>query len=87
MFMTKLTLNKKYFMDIDEFLERIKPELLDSGDSITAETRFRDLEEWDSLTGMSILVLLEESYGKNIPADIFKSCNTFEDIFNYINKK
>lgn len=74
-------------MNIEEFLEIIKPELLHSGDQITADTRFRDLDDWDSLTGMSILVLLEDSYGKRIPDSIFKSCITFEDIFNYINEK
>lgn len=74
-------------MDINEFLEKIKSELSDSADLITAETRFKELDEWDSLTGMSILILLEESYGKRISEDIFKSCITFVDIYNHINEK
>jgi len=74
-------------MNIEKFLEKIKPELVNSSDYITAETRFRDLDDWDSLTGMSILVLLEESYGKRIPDGIFKSCITFQDLYNYINEK
>ncbi len=74
-------------MNINEFLEIVKSELIDSADYITADTRFRELEDWDSLTGMSILVLLEDTYGKRIPEDIFKSCNTFYDLYEYINKK
>jgi len=73
-------------MNINEFLEIVKSELVDSADYITADTKFRELEDWDSLTGMSILVLLEEAYGKRIPDNIFKSCITFFDLYDYIDK-
>ena len=77
----------KMNMNIDEFIEKIKPEFIDSSSFITAETKFRELSEWDSLTGMSILVLLEDEYGKRIPTDIFKSCITFYDIYVFINEE
>lgn len=74
-------------MNINEFLEKIKPEFVDSANIINLETKFRELEDWDSLTGMSIIVLLEEEYGKRIPDDIFKSCITFYDVYKFINEE
>jgi acyl carrier protein len=74
-------------MQIEDFLEIIKVELPESGDIIEGNTKFRGLDEWDSLTGMSIVVLLEETYKIPVPDDVFKSFNTFEDMYNYILKK
>ncbi|MEZ7497311.1 acyl carrier protein [Flavobacterium sp. Arc3] len=74
-------------MKIEEFLEVIKVEFLESGDIVEANTKFRDLDDWDSLTGMSLIVLLEETYSVSIPDDVFSSFTTIEDIYNYILEK
>jgi acyl carrier protein len=71
-------------MDINGFLEIIKVELPESHSIINLDTKFRDLEEWDSLTGMSIIVVLEETYGVKISDSTFKDFNTFSDIFDFI---
>ena len=71
-------------MQIEDLLEMVKTELPESKDLITADTNFRQLEEWDSLTGMSIVVLLEENYNVSIDEKAFKSFDTFSDIFNFI---
>lgn len=74
-------------MLIEDLLEIVKAELPESKDLITADTNFRQLEEWDSLTGMSIVVLLEENYDVPISDKAFKSFATFSDIFNYIKEQ
>lgn len=71
-------------MLIEDLLEIVKAELPESKDLLTADTHFKQLEEWDSLTGMSIVVLLEENYHVPISDNAFKSFDTFSDIFNYI---
>ncbi|WP_040300083.1 acyl carrier protein [Arcticibacter svalbardensis] len=72
---------------MEKFLEIIKLELADTHSTIDENTKFKELEEWDSLTGMSLVVLLEETYGVSIPDEIFKSFNTLGDIFAYIKEK
>lgn len=74
-------------MQIEDLLEMVKVELPESKDVITADTNFKQLEEWDSLTGMSMVVLLEENYKVSINDKAFKSFDTFSDIFNYIKEQ
>lgn len=71
-------------MNINEFLSVIKAELVDSAELINGETDFRKLGEWDSLTGMAIIVRLEETYGVPLNDKIFKNFVTFNDIYNYL---
>lgn len=69
-------------MEEQIFLNLIISELEDS--NVTLDTKFRDLDEWDSLTGMSIIIVLEQKYGVKISDDLFKKFNTFLDIFEYV---
>ena len=69
---------------MEEFLELVKSEFPESSNLISAHTNFRQLDEWDSLIGMSILFLLEEKYNISIDDKTFKSFNTFSEIFEYI---
>jgi hypothetical protein len=46
---------------MEEFLKLIKSEFPDSSNLISAHTNFRQLNDWDSLTGMSILFFWRKS--------------------------
>jgi acyl carrier protein len=54
---------------------------------ITGDTNFRDLEEWDSLTALSIMAMVDDEYGVNITGDEIKKSNTINDLFEIVNKK
>jgi acyl carrier protein len=54
---------------------------------IQASTAFHDLDEWSSLTGMSVLALAKTEYGKAITGAELKACVTVEDVFNLIINK
>lgn len=69
-------------MDDKFFLDLIISEL-DSND-VNLETKFRDLDEWDSLLGMSIIMVLEENYKIKISDDVFREFNTFSDIYLFL---
>ena len=51
---------------------------------MTESTRFRELEEWDSLNQLSFLVEIEERFGKTIPRDTFEKMETIQDIARYL---
>jgi acyl carrier protein len=50
-------------MEITTFLQHFA-DMLDDTDAalITAETVFRDLDEWDSLTALSLIAMVDEEY-------------------------
>ncbi len=54
---------------------------------IQYETKFRDLEEWSSLTGMMLIAMAKVSYGKTISGEELKRCITVNDVYNLVKSK
>lgn len=75
-------------MELHDFVANFA-DLFDDTDpsEIKADTHFRDLEEWSSLIGMSIIALAKTEYGKSVSGTELRTCNTVEDIFNLISSK
>ena len=75
-------------MEINDFLQNFSDILDDTDVSlITAETVFRDLDEWDSLTALSLIAMADEEYSVKLTGDNIKSSNTLKDIFEIIKDK
>lgn len=75
-------------MELNEFVANFADQFDDTDPSeIKAETVFRDLDEWSSLVGMSVIALAKTVYGKSINGPQLKTCRTVEDVFNLINQK
>ena len=71
--------------EFKEFLILFKEQYLDEIGDIEKDNKFRELPGWDSMTGMTILLMIEENYNVKIDNDQFKKLITVEDIFNCIN--
>ena len=54
---------------------------------MTFSTPFKELEEWSSLVHLSLIMMLDETYGASIDEDDFDKLVTVEDVYNFINKK
>ena len=54
---------------------------------IQAETHYQDLDEWSSLTAMSIIAMAKTQYGKAITGKEIRSCETVQDLFDLIQSK
>lgn len=75
-------------MEIKEFVQNFADQFDDTDASVfTPETRFRDLEEWSSLIGLSIIAMVDEEYDVTLKGDDIKSSNTIQDIFNKVQAK
>ena len=75
-------------MDIKEFVEYFAAQFDETDASVfTAETRFRDLEEWSSLIGLSIIAMVDEEYDVTLKGDDIKTSNTIQDIFEKVQNK
>jgi acyl carrier protein len=71
----------------EKFIELFKETLEIKGAEINLNTKFRDLENWDSLSFLSVLAMLDEEYGVIIEGNDFKKLVTIEDLINEVKKK
>lgn len=75
-------------MDLEKFIADFVEQFDDTDASeIKADTEFHELEEWSSLTAMSIIAMVKTTYGKTITGAEMRQCDTVEDIFNLIKQK
>ena len=75
-------------MDLQKFIEEFTNQFDDTEASeIKADTEYQELEEWSSLTAMSLIALAKTEYGKTITGREVRSCKTVEDLFNLIASK
>lgn len=75
-------------MELNEFVANFADQFDETDASeIMANTRFHDLEEWSSLTGMGVIALAKTEYGKTITGKELRECVTVEDVYNLIISK
>lgn len=72
----------------DSFIENFK-EILDDPDqeNISTKTVFKELDEWDSLTNLSLLTMIDSEFNVKLNADDIRNSNTIMDLVNLINSK
>lgn len=75
-------------MEIKEFVDNFAAQFDETDASVfTAETRFRDLEEWSSLIGLSIIAMVDEEYDVTLKGDDMRAAVTIQDLFNTVKAK
>ena len=75
-------------MELQKFIEYFAEQFDDTDASeIAATTAFHDLDEWSSLTAMSVIAFVKTEYGKTLTGKEMKECVTVEDLFNLISSK
>lgn len=75
-------------MELKDFIEKFADQFDDTDASeIQADTEFQELEEWSSITAMSLIALARTEYGKTITGREVRGCKTVEDLFNLIASK
>lgn len=75
-------------MEIKNFIENFAEQFDETDASeIQAETHYQDLDEWSSLTAMSIIAMAKTQYGKAITGKEIRSCETVQDLFDLIQSK
>lgn len=75
-------------MDELEFLKNFSKEFeITEPEEIEMNTVFRELDEWDSLLGLSIIGMIKNKYNVTITGSEIKDCKTVKDLFNLVNSR
>lgn len=75
-------------MTLDEFIEAFAEEFDDTPvEAFKAGTKYRQLDEWSSLTALSIISMVDDQFDKNITGADIRSTETIEDLYNLIQAK
>ena len=75
-------------MEINEFINKFA-EIFDDTDAsaLTPETKFRELDEWSSLTALGLIALADEEFDVDLKGDDVKKSETIGDLFDVIKRK
>ena len=75
-------------MTLKEFVERFAEEFDETPvEEFTPETGFKALDEWSSLSGLSIISMIDEEYEKQITGAELRSVSTIEELYQLVESK
>ena len=75
-------------MELNEFVEKFAEQFDDTDPSeIKADNRFRDIDEWSSLVGLSVIAMVDEEFNVLLKGEDMRQANTPEELFNIIKSK
>lgn len=71
-------------MNIQGFIEKFAEAIEVEASTLTTETEFRTLAEWDSVAYISVIAMMDEEYDIQIEMATFKTLKTLGAIAEYI---
>ena len=72
-------------MEIDAFIASFAEQFDDTDASeITANTKFRELDEWSSMLALCVMAMVDEEYDVQLSADEMRSADTVLDLFDIV---
>lgn len=75
-------------MTLDEFVTAFAEEFDETpAEQFKADTVFKSLDEWGSLTALSIVSMVDEEYDKRITGADLRSVSTIEELYNLVEAK
>lgn len=75
-------------MELETFIKNFA-EVFENTDAsqIAPATEFKKLEEWSSLTALSVIAMVDGEYEVRIKGENLRELNTVEDLFNFVKAK
>jgi len=76
-------------MKTEDFINELKDalEIEDEDQEITLETNLKELEEYDSLSVLSIIAMIDKNFGKQISSADFAKVTTVKSLMDLIGKE
>ena len=75
-------------MEIQDFIQNFADQFDDTDASVfTPETNFKELEEWSSLTALSVIAMIDEEYDVKIKGDDVRNSQTINDLYEIVKSR
>jgi len=72
-------------MKLEEFVEAFAAEFQETpAELFTPTTEYKTLDEWGSLTALSIIAMVDEQLDRTITGENLRGCNTIEELYNLV---
>lgn len=73
---------------LEEFVELFAEQFeVTDASEFTPKTIFHDLDEWSSLTGLSVIAMIDEEFDVALKGNDVRSANTIEDLYITVTNK
>ena len=70
-------------MEIKEFISKLGDVFEDTDlSTLTPETKFRDLDEWSSMSALALIALADEEFDKEIEGIDIRKAQTIQDLYD-----
>lgn len=72
-------------MELNEFISNFAEQFDETdADTIKADTAFKELEEWSSMTALSVIAMIDAEYDVQVKGTDIRDSYTVEDLFNKV---
>lgn len=73
---------------MEEFIKNFYDILEDTEiDEVNKNTEFKNLDDWDSMTALMLIAMVDEKYEKQINGEDIEECVTLEQLYSRIQLK
>jgi acyl carrier protein len=73
-------------MSISTFVNNFQNQLEDP-QQIQADTEFKKLKSWDSMTALLVITMIDDEYGVGVNGDDIRKVDTVEELYNILISK
>ena len=75
-------------MKIEDFIENFAAQFDETEPELfTAETNFKELDEWSSLAALSIIAMIDDEYNVIVKGNDIINSTTIQDLFDIVVKR
>ena len=75
-------------MELNDFIKNFAGQFDETPvELFSSKTIFKELEEWNSLTALSIIEMIDEEYEKTITGANLRSSSTIEELYSLVLSK
>lgn len=74
-------------MDIQAFIDNVADQFDMLSVELTPETRFRDLDEWTSLTALLIITMIDDEYDIVLSPEEMRKTHTLKELYDIVASK
>lgn len=72
-------------MDLQQFIQQFAEQFDDTDVAeFTAETKFKEFDEWSSLIALSVIAMIDDEYDVQIKGDDVRNANTVGELFEVV---